>query len=176
MDSSQLRHIMKNDRLGRVYFKDVYAADHARNQVVNTYPSGCIINTDPSDKSGTHWVCFYVTGTASNSLGEFFCSYGEPPESYNFKSWIENSVTSWTYNKKRLQGEASSVCGHYCLFYLLHRFRNVSTRTIQDMFTRDFDLNDAWVNKFINDRFNIDTPIIDVDMIVKQISRALSKM
>ena len=51
---------MKSDRLGRVFFRGVYAADHAKALEVTEFPSGYIINTDPSDKPGTHWVCLYV--------------------------------------------------------------------------------------------------------------------
>ena len=176
MDSNQIRSVMKSDRLGRVFFRGVYAADHAKALEVTEFPSGYIINTDPSDKPGTHWVCLYVWGTPSNTIGEFFCSYGEPPQTYNFKSWIESTVTSWTYNKKRLQADSSSVCGHYCLFYLLHRFRNIPLISIQDMFTRDFSLNDTLVNNYISERFDIDTPIMDFDLLLSQMARSLKKL
>ena len=72
MGSNQLRSVMKRDRLGRVFFRGVYAADQAKALEVTEFPSGYIITTDPSDKPGTHWVCLYVWGTPSNSKGDFF--------------------------------------------------------------------------------------------------------
>ena len=175
MDSNQLNRVMKSDRMGSIFFRGVFPADRFRDQTVAKLPSGYIINTDPSDEPGSHWVAVYVNGTASNPIGEFFCSYGESPETYNFKNWIESNSMRWTYNEKRYQADSSSVCGHYCLFYLLHRFRNIPLRTIQDMFTNDYVLNDTMVNNFISERFNIDLPVTDFNFIDSQIARALRK-
>ena len=173
MDSNQLRQVMASDRMGKVFFRGVFASDQAKKQTVNKLPSGYIFNTDPSDKSGTHWVSVYID---ENRIGEFFCSYGQSPGTYNFETWIEQNTTSWDYNKKRFQADSSSVCGHYCLFYLLHRFRKIPLRSLQDMFTVDYALNDTLVNNFISERFDIDTPIVDLNMIKRQIARSLQKL
>ena len=56
------------------------------------------------------WVAFYFP---SREKGEFFDSYGHPPEYYgeSFKFYkIE------TMNKRKIQSSWSEVCGQYCIF------------------------------------------------------------
>ena len=55
------------------------------------------------------------------------------------------------YNDKPMQGLTSDVCGDYCLFYLLHRARNVDLNTIQTKFKLyDSQWNDAQVAHFVH--------------------------
>ncbi len=164
---------MKRDRFGDLYFRGVYAADQIQNQKVTKYPSGFIMNTDPISKEGQHWVAMYID---ERGRGEFFCSYGTSPEIYKFDKWIIKNTQSWTYNAKRLQGSTSSVCGHYCIFYLLHRFRKIPLSSLQDMFTKDHSLNDVLVNNFISERFNFDTPITDSDFLKRQVAQSLQML
>lgn len=156
------------DRMGSMYFHGVFAADELNKQTVNKFPSCYIANTDPSHKPGTHWVAVYFD---EYGKAEFFCSYGKSPKNYNFDAWIEKQAKSWQYHQTKLQGDWSSVCGQYCLVYLLHRLRNIS---IKDFFSKDCDLNDSWVNDFISTRFNIDTSVSDDHFLLKQIARALT--
>ena len=171
MDTQQLREIMKRDRLAQLYFKGVYAADQIEERKVIKYPCGYIINTEPIIKEGEHWVAIYID---DSGRGEFYCSYGKSPHTYNFDKWISKNTSSWTYNQKRMQGNNSSVCGHYCVFYLLHRFRNIPLSSLQDLFTADYAMNDTLVNNFISERFNLDTPITDSEFIRRQVARSLT--
>jgi hypothetical protein len=36
-------------------------------------------------------------------------------------NFMNKHCTSWTYNTVRVQEEGSTVCGHHCMFYLIHR-------------------------------------------------------
>ena len=64
------------------------------------------------------------------------------------------------YNDKPLQGLDSDVCGDYCLFYLLHRARNVDMNTIESRFKRyDSQWNDAQVAKSVHTYFHSMTKI-----------------
>ena len=170
MNTLQLEEIMKRDRMGGLYFRGVYAADQFLHQKVNKYSSGYIVNTDPINKEGRHWVAIHID---ENGRGEFFCSYGNSPKMYNFDKWLDKNTTSWTFNTKRMQGTTSSVCGHYCVFYLLHRFRKISLTCLQNMFTEDYALNDILVNNFICERFDLHTPVSDEGFITQQIARTL---
>ena len=46
-------------------------------KVIDRFPCGFVANTDPSDEPGAHWVAFYFQ---SERKGEFFDSYGKPPD------------------------------------------------------------------------------------------------
>jgi hypothetical protein len=43
-------------------------------------PRGYILNTDPSDKPGSHWVAMYLTEDGER---EFWDSYGQAPGFYS---------------------------------------------------------------------------------------------
>jgi hypothetical protein len=36
-------------------------------------------------------------------------------------NFMNKHCTSWTYNTVRVQEEGYIVCGHHCIFYLMHR-------------------------------------------------------
>ena len=68
---------------------------------MSKFPCGFVANTDPSDEPGTHWIAFYFP---SKQKGEFFDSYGKPPEYYhaNFEKYLMNHRVYWTFNNKPL--------------------------------------------------------------------------
>jgi hypothetical protein len=38
-----------------------------------------------------------------------------------YVNFMNRHCSSWTYNAVRVQEEDSTVCGHHCIFYLVHR-------------------------------------------------------
>ena len=109
-------------------------------------------NTDPSNKPGTHWVAFYFP---SEEKGEFFDSYGHPPEYYSFKNFLDTHSHEWSFNNRKLQSAWSEVCGQYCIFYLSHRVRGHSLKKIVQLFGKDTVLNDSKVAWFVKTHFKI---------------------
>jgi len=79
------------------------------------WPSGCVVNTDTADQPGKHWVSFYQP-SASADL-EYFDSYGVAPEVYGFRPPNGYLLCCDT----QLQHDDSETCGHYCVFFLIHR-------------------------------------------------------
>ena len=117
--------------------KGVFPSDKL--PIVDTYPSAMIANTDPYDEPGMHWIAMYFV---SPDESEFF-------DSYSMDGYILRGATY--YNDKPMQGLTSDVCGDYCLFYLLHRARNVDLNSIQTKFKRyDSQWNDAQVAHFVH--------------------------
>jgi len=65
-------------------------------------------------------VCFSDSGCA-----EYFDSYGLPPFKYEIMAYLQHHSMYWTFNRHRLQGLTSNVCGLYCCLYILHRARGL---------------------------------------------------
>ena len=84
------------------------------------YPCAYVANTDPISKPGQHWTAFYHL---SPTELEFFDSYGSPPHEYEFP--VPPNLTSLLYNSYPLQSPHSTVCGQYCIFYLIQRSLHV---------------------------------------------------
>ena len=103
-----------------------------------------VVNTDTSTKPGTHWIGIFLT---SPQNGEWFDSYGNPPEFYGavFTEFMNNHCNEWEWSDRKLQSDWSDVCGHYCIFYVAHRARRYSMKKIVQLFGKDTVLNDSKV-------------------------------
>jgi hypothetical protein len=112
--------------------------------------TGLVMNMDPSDQSGSHWVCIYI----QNGKGEYFDSYGMAPPLEDFLGFLDRNSRSWSYNKQELQSLDSMVCGHYCIWFLSERARGRSMQNIVQQFSEtDTKWNDKVVKRQVESRF-----------------------
>jgi len=112
------RHSSKN----RVISLSVFPADcipSIRDAQQRAYDACFIVNTDPHDKSGKHWLAFYYD--SAKRVLEYFDSFGFPLKQHSFV----NSTLSGRNMKivpvnvhGNLQAFTSSTCGYYCMLYL----------------------------------------------------------
>ena len=111
---------------------------------------GVIVNTDPHDKPGDHWVAIYID---KSNRGEFFCSFGFPVTFYNkyFMSYYkDHGIKTVTSNETRLQSDILRVCGYYTVYYLAHRCNNIAlSKIVEDFDNVDFHLNDTYIEDYI---------------------------
>jgi hypothetical protein len=125
---------------------------YARNRLPRrlNVPSALIGNTDPDDRPGTHWVALCID---ANSRGEYYDPTGRPPFLRAYVNFMNKYCTSWTYNTIRVQEEGSTVCGHHCIFYLIHRCAGKSmgdvTRTLRHP-REATDIVKTFVHRLIN--------------------------
>ena len=147
MNTLQLKEVIKEDPITRLKFCGVYAENNLP-KTLNVYPCGLIANTDPKGKPGKHWVSFYFP---SSQEGEFFDSYGHPPNFYSkhFVKFLNRNAQNWIFNHKELQSIWSSVCGQYCIFYVLNRAHGVRMSTIVNVFSSNKERNDHQVHEFV---------------------------
>ncbi len=171
MDTQQLKRVMLSDNALKLRYGGVLPADYLP-ETVPSRPISYIVNVDPSSKPGSHWTAFDFSADGS---AYFFDSYGNAPEQYDehFKHFLDNNSCRWMYNRIHLQGPLSSVCGQYCLYFLLKRARNVPLNKIVSVFSANAQNNDQMVNDFIRSHFNVNSRVYDSEFIVKQIARAL---
>lgn len=147
MNNLQIKKIL--DATLTVNFLGVFPKDmlpSARTLSHSKYPLCYVVNTAPSTSSGEHWVAYYLTSPSSI---EFFDSYGEPPSTYSLD--FHHSVTN--YNSRRLQSFSSTVCGHYCIMYLISRSRRLSLGNFLSHFSSNYSDNDRKVGSFIKTNF-----------------------
>lgn len=106
----------------------------------------CVINTDPSNKPGQHWVSILV----QNDFGFYFDSFGLPPLQKEFiTSLNKHCVKGWTYNPTTLQSFNGITCGHYCIMYIKLRQKMLTHCEIIKMFTKEKIVNDILVKNLI---------------------------
>lgn len=110
-----------------------------------------VINTDVSTGPGLHWVVVFLP--RQDLHGEFFDSLGQDLTAYhnNIKDFMFTNVSHYLFNAKRLQQDSSSVCGLYCIYYIMHRCSGLSLPDIVNHFGSNVACNDFkvfnWWNK-----------------------------
>ena len=111
MNSFQLAQVLTKDPFTKGSFAGVYACDQLSSIEINKYPKSFVVNTDPMELPGTHWIAIYFN---EQRKGEFFDSYGEHPIHDN-KYFLNRNAVEWEHNKIQLQSAFSTVCGQYCI-------------------------------------------------------------
>lgn len=138
MGSRQLGQILSSVN----NFEGVYAVDTLPNRILK-YPSSYLINSDLKVGPGKHWLAVYF---GSDKKGFFFDSYANHPEKYGLSDFLSLNSDSWTINEMRLQSPLTSVCGAYCVYFVL--MKSVGVQEWCEPFTSNLLLNDCIVSDF----------------------------
>ena len=151
MNGARIYHILFSDPHTRTIFNGFGYPDWNINP--KQFPALFIFNTDYSSGPGEHWCVGYFD---SKSICEFFDPYGLSPEIYNLTPIIFNICDTIIYNKKQVQHLDAKTCGHHCLFYSLHRARNISHIDIlSKLYTNNTNENDSMVYNFLKKFGNV---------------------
>jgi hypothetical protein len=163
MNGREIEDALRSVPLVRDIFVGVFAADQIPDK---QYPGGYIVNTDPSGEPGQHWVAFFCTH--SGQL-EAFDSFGKNPGIYSnhIKEWMEADYL--ILSQSILQSENSTLCGNYCLYYILLRCHGFSYEDVLSIFCSDKNLSDLYVCKFINKYFKLKTALQDSTFILEKL-------
>ena len=75
MNTLPILNVLKSDPFTKSLFTSVLPSDRLPD-AVSERPKGFIVNTDNSERPGTHWIAIYLT---RDGKGEFLDSYGQQP-------------------------------------------------------------------------------------------------
>jgi len=129
----------------RESFLGTFASDRLPARLPARRPLFLVVNTDPHNRPGEHWIAIYVD---SESKGEFFDSLCQPTPT-KFANFLDKCCASWKTSSRQLQSAASRFCGHYCIFYCVFRSLGFSLNRIESCFTNDTGVNDVFVHGII---------------------------
>ena len=170
MNTSQLRRVASRHRRVGPVFAGVFASDELPKKATN---KAYIINLDPSNKRGSHWISIYFH--PEKNAATYFDPYGLKPKSLNIIRFLRRNAMFKTYNRKVYQSPCSFVCGEYALYHLYHQANglplSVLDRHFHPMTKRN---NDRKVVRFVKKHFNGHTehPYVDQNCL-NQTSQAL---
>ena len=93
-----------------------------------------------------HWVAC----CCDNNEAECFGSYGKNPTDYSdyIAKWVDDEYQ--VIQIEVLQADDSTVCGQYCMFFILVRAYGFSYQDVLSALTSDSRVNDKFICKFIN--------------------------
>ena len=150
MNTDELTNILIQDEATALLNPAVKPLDHFDSDLIRK-PSMTIINLDPCWEAGSHWVAVYIP---LHGKAEYFDSYGFKPNDYIVKT-LQHLDQDIIYSSHLLQG-FSTVCGQYCLIFLLLRARNYTFNEIMsNMFLcESVSERDTIINMVINNKFS----------------------
>lgn len=140
MNSNQIRDSLKDYK----DFIGVYPCDRLPRL---KWGQAMIVNTDPHNRPGQHWVALHKT-----KLGclEYFDSFGLPPLVPQIRKYINlSSHNSFTYSSVQLQHETGQTCGNYCIVFVKHRLLKLPFSSLLAHFTTSLEGNDTKVHRAI---------------------------
>ena len=100
-----------------VRFLGIFARDEQPDLTREIRPLWLILNTDPKDQPGTHWLALNAPNAGPIEL---FDSFGFSPINYSLDSLNPLHLGF------PLQSPSTSVCGNYFIVYIYHCSRNKS--------------------------------------------------
>ena len=116
MNTLEIDTMLKKHPHSRPVFKGVYARKRLLRLL--SVPSVLVGNTDPDHPMGQHSVAIYID---ANSKWEYYDPTGRPPFLRAYVNFMKKHCHTWIYNTIRVQEEGSTVYGHHCIVYLIHR-------------------------------------------------------
>ena len=132
-------------------FIGCYAQDELKNIYFQSLPVFFVVNFDSSIYGGTHWIAIYL---AKKRLEIF------DPLGFNVSRWpnIPNQLLYFlhkfslhrrVYLMKEVQPYSSTLCGFYCIFFIIFRLTN-SFYNCVNIFSDNLTINDKILYKIID--------------------------
>ena len=108
-------------------FIGVFAADKLPDPDEIKVPATCVVNYDPANMPGSHWVAALIQASSIY----WFDSYGLRPDSpdilighrTHFQKWLSQmckrlGLNKYEYNRVDLQGLHETTCGLWALYFV----------------------------------------------------------
>jgi hypothetical protein len=150
MNTLEILKCLRSNENIRKHTIGVYPSNKLPNKFKK--PAAFVINIDASHLSGSHWIAMYFP---KSGKAEYFDSYAIKPFYKHFIRFLKRNAASYIHNPKRLQGNYSKCCGHYCCMYLLYRCNKKSLRQFLNIFkVNNFNYNDELVEKLHRSAFS----------------------
>ena len=143
LSTTELETLAREDATLRPLFRGVFAAD----RLPRAGPDGgYIVNTDPHDRPGRHWLGLWVDQTTCQVMD----SYGLPLRVYgdpDLHLWLSQFATV-VRGDKTLQALDSMACGHYALQFLKAQANGMDLAQFLSLWSdTDFVENDKRVGR-----------------------------
>jgi hypothetical protein len=151
MQGSELIKVIEKFKSLHNRFLGVFSIDTLPQKIkLNTF---CFCNTDTSQGSGKHWLCFVKTSKKSI---ECFDSLGIDDNKQKLLRDYCNFVNTFEidYNETQFQDSDSSTCGLFVLYFAIHRMHNLDIdfeEILDEIFTFNTLENEKMVKYFFEE-------------------------
>ena len=144
MNTFDLEQKIITDTVSSSIFGGVLASDELPHRIKHK-PVFYIVNTDPSNMPGQHWIVIYIGENV-----DYFDPLGRAPNRIIEHRLSSISPDGYLRMISPVQSQTSRKCGQFCLYYSYYRARNFSVSCIVNSLTLDFTINDYIVQQFVD--------------------------
>ena len=120
------------------------AEDQLKNLQITSFPCFLIVNIDSSGMKGSHWIALGLFSSKIeifDSLGFDIFNWSRVP--HNLLEFLHRqSRSKRVVVSPRIQSNDSSMCGFYCIYYVIRRAFNNFTDLTDYFDSQNFPLND----------------------------------
>lgn len=150
LNNLQLDHLAQSHpQLSKVFYGTV-ACDRLPSVLVKEGPTAYIVNTDPSDEPGTHWISLWTEGNVCEIMDSYAVSLDVYGTAEPLKEWMNRHFKCQVASGESLQSLYSQSCGDYALMYLVDKAEGRSMSDFLNRFKkRDFVGNDHKVGQWL---------------------------
>jgi len=142
---------LRNHPCTKNTYQGIYPCDRLSEQTIQNVPCALVINFDPHDKPGSHWISLWFD---KNKNVDYFDTYSRPlsvnPDIFDF---VHKNGKSVNYlSGDAIQSDDSSVCGHYCILFTICKSNKIRFSDFKNTFTDQMysGLFDPFVKRIIN--------------------------
>lgn len=155
LNNVQLDYLAFNHpQLGK-YYVGTTACDKLPTTLPKEGKTAFIVNTDPHDKPGRHWIAVWIEGDRCELLDSFSLSLDVYPDSAPLQQWLQRHFKEIVMNSSSLQAFNSDSCGDYALMYLIDKSNGRSMEYFVDRFKpNNFVWNDHHVGQMLKHYIN----------------------
>lgn len=136
LNNVQLDHLAKADPMLKPFFFGTVPCDQLPSKPCKDKPRGYIVNTDPAELPGRHWIALWTEG----NMCEVMDSYALPLDVYQttapLQAWLKTHWKDVIRNGQSLQSLFSQSCGDYALMYLKAKARQQSMQAFVNQFSK----------------------------------------
>ena len=139
------------------HFKSRFSGIFACDTVPKNLKDGhfIIINRDSQSQRGSHWFCAV---RLKNTIEIFdSLSVKQSDKSFLLRTFSFRGITEIVFNVTQVQPDYSTLCGQYCLVFLMERYHNLDmsyNELINQFLSDNVSENDKIVKQSMNDFYN----------------------
>lgn len=163
MDELELGQCLSTHALTKQKFRGVFARNEIWKYKGGRPETFIIVNTDVRSDPGTHWLLLYWT---KHGLPIYFDSYGIQPVNEDIEAYLLATSPLYVYNRQRMQGDYSTVCGHYVSYVATQLCSGYTIPDIRKRFSpTNFNINDKLIITLFRKEFGIERVAYKTDRI-----------
>lgn len=115
MYSQQIENILHSNTHTRQIFRGCYPSDGLPDPKSIQYPSTYVVNLDPHQFQGSHWIAIYVKRI--NDEAYYFDSLALPINEIIEESFLQK-FPRVRKNSKAYQSPLNNTCAHHCISFI----------------------------------------------------------